>query len=241
MFHEWGALLRHQDEIDQKLQQENYEKFKKRQQNYKAELDKQYQELMKRKKGFYGDLAKKEEENLKFYEKRLEQRFKQDETKKIKLKNEQKNDAISGFTEIQIKKQQDERMREMEREINKEKVIREEKAQNEMISQSKLKRKQEGSEYFNILSMQIKEKQKKIAQVKESDKYFLLSETNKLNREENARSRFFNKLKKYQSDNEIKHKSLLRYMSQDSLAQSGKKDESSYLRNIQLQEKKAVK
>ena len=43
--------------------------FKKRQQNYKSELDKIYQELMKRRKGFYGDFAKKEEENLKFMRK----------------------------------------------------------------------------------------------------------------------------------------------------------------------------
>ena len=45
VFNEWGALLRHQDEIDQKLQKENYDKMKLRQLNYKAELDKQYVEL----------------------------------------------------------------------------------------------------------------------------------------------------------------------------------------------------
>ena len=63
-------------------------------------------------------------------------------------------------------------MREIEKEINKEKVIRKEKAQNEMISHSKLKRKQEGNQYFNILSMQIKEKQKKIVQDKNQTSTF---------------------------------------------------------------------
>lgn len=55
VFNEWGALLRHQDEIDIKIQKENYEKMKLRQQNYKAELDKQYQQLVNRRKGVHGD------------------------------------------------------------------------------------------------------------------------------------------------------------------------------------------
>ena len=190
VFNEWGALLRQQDEIDQKNQKENYEKLKMRQKNYKAELDKQYQELINKRKGFYGDLAKKEEENIKFQEQKTENRFKQEETKKMKLKNEQKYDAITGFTELQIKKQQDERMREMERETNREKVLREEKLLNDQKAQSKIKRVQDGSEYFNVLQMQIKEKQKKVLQDKETDKYFIQAETNKLNKEEQSRSRF---------------------------------------------------
>ena len=184
---------------------------------------------------------KKEEENLKFQEKTKEQRARQEEASKMKIKNEQKLDAIAGYTELQIKRQQDERMRELEREMNREKTIREEKAQNEIKFQSLLRRKQDGSEYRDVLSLQMKEKQKKAAQEKESDKFFIQAETYKLNKEENARNNFFNKLKKYQSDNEVKHKSLLRYMSQDSIAQGGKRDEASYIKNIELQEKKAVK
>lgn len=184
---------------------------------------------------------KKEEENLKYQERAIEQRAKQEEASKMRVKNEQKLDAIAGYTEVQVKKQQNERMRELEREMNREKAIREEKAQSDMKLQSIQKRKQDGSEYRDVLALQMKEKQKKAVQDKESDKFFVISEAKKLNNEENARNNFFNKLKKYQSDNEIKHKSLLRYMSQDSIAQSSKKDESSYLRNIQLQEKKAVK
>lgn len=55
VFNEWGALLRHQDEIDMRVQKQNYEKMKLRQQNYKAELDKQYQELMNRRNGIQGE------------------------------------------------------------------------------------------------------------------------------------------------------------------------------------------
>ena len=49
VFNEWGAILRHQDEIDQQMQKHNFEKMKIRQANYKMELDKQFRELQERK------------------------------------------------------------------------------------------------------------------------------------------------------------------------------------------------
>lgn len=241
VFNEWGALLRHQDEIDQKLQKENYEKMKLRQMNYKAELDKQFVELQNKKKGIHGDQVKKEDELLKYQEKVIDQKIKQEEALKQKIKNEQKSDAISGFTEVQLKRQQEEKMRELERQQNREKAKMEEKMQNDMMVQSQLRKKQGENDYLNTLNLQAKEKQKKMQQEKESDKMFLLAETAKLNQEESARNNFFNKLKKYQSDNEVKHKSLLKYMSNDPSALASNKDQQNYLKNIQLGEKIAQK
>ena len=222
VFNEWGALLRQQDEIDQKLQKENYDKMRIRQQSYKAELDRQYVELQNKKKGVLGEQVKKEEEIIKYQEKVIEQKVKQEEDKKQKIKDEQKTDAVSGFTEVQIKRQQEEKLRELDREQNREKAKREEKLQNDMRLQSQIKKKQEENDYMTVLNLQAKEKQRKLQQEKETDKTFVVAETIKLNREESARNNFFNKLKKFQSDNEQKQKSLQRYMSQDQAALGGK-------------------
>lgn len=59
VFDEWAAIVRYQDEIDNKIHKENYEKkMKLRQATYKQELDKQYKELQAKKKGFLGQQHK---------------------------------------------------------------------------------------------------------------------------------------------------------------------------------------
>lgn len=193
------------------------------------------------KKGIHGDQVKKEEELIKYQEKVIDQKLRQEEAKKQKIKDEQKTDAISGFTDLQNKKLQEERMRDLERQQNRDKAKMEEKMQNDMMAQSQLRKKQGENDYLNTLNLQAKEKQKKMQQEKETDKMFVIAETAKLNKEESARNNFFNKLKKYQSDNEVKHKSLLKYMSQDPSALASNKDQQSYLKNIQIGEKKAQK
>lgn len=240
VFNEWGAVLRHQDEIDKKIQQQNYEKMKQRQVNYKKELDKQYQELQNKRKGVLGDQMKKEEELIKYQEKLIDQRAKQEEVKRQKLKEDQKVDALAGFSELQVKKQQDRMMRDMERDMHREKVQMEQKIQNDLKHKNMTKKKQEENEYYNILSMQAKERQHKLKQEKDTDKQFSIAETIKLNNEEKARNRFFDKLKKIQDTNDQKHKRLLNFMSQDPSVLSSKKDEATYIKNIELGEKRAV-
>lgn len=215
VFNEWGAILRQQDEIEQRQQVELQQKLKLRQQTYKSELDKQYRELQAKKKGVIGEQAQREDQLMKFQESRVEQRRKQEEAKRAKLKQEQLLNAQSGFTEMKLRKQQEDNMREMEKDMYREKISKEEKLQNELMQQNKVKKKQGESDYYNMLAMQAREKQKKAQQEKETDKQFLIAETAKLNHEEMSRNRFFNKLKKFQTDNEIKQQSLMKYMSQD--------------------------
>jgi predicted nuclease with TOPRIM domain len=79
VFNEWGAILRHQDEIDKKLQQSNFEKAKLRQINYKKELDIQYKELQQKKKGFQGEQMKREEDLIKFQQRQIDDKQKREE------------------------------------------------------------------------------------------------------------------------------------------------------------------
>lgn len=44
VFNEWGAVIKHQDEIDRELRRIQDEKMRQRQKNYKMQLDLQYQE-----------------------------------------------------------------------------------------------------------------------------------------------------------------------------------------------------
>ena len=48
VYNEWGAVIKHQDEIDKELKKQQEQKFRERQRNYKLQLDQQYQELMQK-------------------------------------------------------------------------------------------------------------------------------------------------------------------------------------------------
>lgn len=241
VFNEWGAIVRHQDEIDQKAQKLAFEKQKLRQVNYKKELDKQYKELMDKRKGFQGERMKKEEELIQYQQKLIEDRAKNDQLKRQKLVHTQKEDAKTGYQELLVKKHQDQIMRDMERDMQKQKIAQEQKIQQDMQANNLLKKKKEESEYYQMLTLQAKERQYKQRQDKEADKQFGIAETEKLNNEEKLRNQFFSKLKKIQEKNDEKHHRLLKYMSQDAAVLNSKKDEQAHLRNIELSEKKEVK
>jgi len=241
VFNEWGAILRHQDEINQIMQQQNLAKQKMRQMNYKKELDKQYQELMQRKKGRLSELNKKEEENLKYQQQIVENRAIQEETKRRKLQDNLKVDALVGFSEVQTKKQQDQMMKNIEIDMQRDKLEQERKFQLEKEHQQKMKKRDEEIQYSQMLALQAKEKQSKLKQDKESDVRFSQAESIKLKNEEKARDVFFDKLKQIQDNNDKKHKMFLKYMEQDQSVMNSKKDEQSYLNSIQIGEKKATK
>ena len=74
VFNEWGAVIKHQDEIDRELKRIQNEKLRERQKNYKMQLDMQHQEYLMKKKGAMSELAKKEEDILKVYQKDLQEK-----------------------------------------------------------------------------------------------------------------------------------------------------------------------
>lgn len=49
LFNEWGAVIKHQDEIDQEMKRRQEIKMRERQKNYKMQLDEQYNEYMNKK------------------------------------------------------------------------------------------------------------------------------------------------------------------------------------------------
>ena len=241
VFDEWGAILRQQDEIDKKIQEEQYQKMRARQINYKIELDRQYKEQNDLKKGLLGEKMKREDELIKYQEKLLDQKAKQEENTRAKLRQHEKSDAIASFSEVQTRKQQHKMMKDMEIKMQRERIEQERKIHDRMQRDNMAKKKMKENEYYSILTNQAKEKQNKILQDKEADKQFIKAETDKLDVDEANRNKFFEKLKNIQVKNDQKQNSLMKYMKQDPKAISAKRDEQAYIRNIELGEKKAVK
>lgn len=90
VFNEWGAVIKHQDEIDREIKRQQDDKLRERQKNYKMQLDLQYQEYLNKKNGSLNDLAKREEEMLKIQRKNLDEKQRQEEDKRNNLVNQQK-------------------------------------------------------------------------------------------------------------------------------------------------------
>lgn len=178
---------------------------------------------------------------MKYQEKLVDQKIKNEEMQRQRMMQNQKSDAQIGLTELQTKKKQDQMMKDMERQMFKEKMLKEQMLLEQNRRNNLDKKKNEENEYHNLLNMQAKEKQMKLRQEKESDKQFAIAESAKMNTDEENRNRFFNKLKDIQSKNDEKHHRLLKFMQQDSSVLSAKRDEKNYIKNIELGEKKAVR
>jgi hypothetical protein len=95
------------------------------------------------------------------------------------------------------------------------------------------------SEYHKFLSQQLFEKHNKLKSEKEADKRFVIIEKEKIQKEDQERQKFFDRLKNFQAANEAKNKMLEKFMSQDEAQLSSKKDEQSYLLNIAAEEERA--
>jgi hypothetical protein len=240
VFDEWGAVLRRQDEIDSKIQQDNYDKMRLRQVNYKMELDKQFHEQQNKKKGAMGQLNKKEEDLLKYQERLVDQKIKQEDVQRNRMVLNQRSDALVGLNDLQTKKRQDQMMRDMERDMHKEKMLKDQMVQEKQRRSNIDKKKLEENEYHSMLGMQAKEKQMKLLQDKEADKHFAHAEAVKMNNDEDNRKKFFTKLKDIQDKNDQKHHSLLKFMQQDSAVSNAKRDEQNYIKDIALGERKAI-
>ncbi|CAI2360014.1 unnamed protein product [Moneuplotes crassus] len=240
VFDEWGAVLRHQDEIDQKLQQQQFEKMKLRQVNYKKELDKQSKEFQDRKKGALGDKLKREEELRKYQERIQEQKVKNEQAMRERLLNNQKSAALASLSELESRKKQDLLMKNMEINRQRDQMKIEHEREQALKREKIAQKKKEETNYHHILAEQEREKKQKQLQDKEADKHFLADETNRLEKDDAERSKFFKKLKDIQVKNDEKQKSLLKYMQQDKASLNAAQDEKNYIKSIQIGDKKAL-
>ena len=128
--------------------------MKLRQLSYKKELDQQFQELQARKKGSMSEQHTKEEGLIKYQQKLVEQRALQEEAKRKKMMDNEKKDAMAGFSELQNKRKQDQMMKDMEREMHKQKIQLEQKIQSEREYKDKMKKKEDENQYYQMLTMQ---------------------------------------------------------------------------------------
>jgi hypothetical protein len=238
VFNEWGAVIKHQDEIDRELRRQQEEKLRERQKNYKMQLDMQYQEHLNKKKGAFSEQAKREENMLKQYQRDLEDKRKQEDEKRNQIVNEQKTAAFQSLNEMNSMKQQQQSIRDMERELYSNKMKMQEELEKKRKQEEKEKYRHDQANYSRILQIQAKSKLDKINSEKVADRHFSEAEKVQLNKQEAQRNQFFNKLNKIQEANDLKQKKLREYMEQDPKELRSKQDEVNYLRNIEVAEHK---
>ena len=92
----------------------------------------------------------------------------------------------------------------------------------------KEKQRNEQANYNKILQIQQQSKLDKLNNEKEADKKFSEAEKLKIEKEEEQRSRFFDKLSRIQESNDIKQKKLQEYMEQDPKELRSRIDEANY-------------
>jgi len=117
VFNEWGAVLKHQDEIDREMKRQQDEKYRERQKNYKKQLDMQYQEFVSKKKGSHSEAVKREDQLLKAYQKDLEEKKRAEEEKRNLVLSQQRAAAFESLNEVNVMKKEQQTIQEMERQI----------------------------------------------------------------------------------------------------------------------------
>lgn len=238
VFNEWGAVIKHQDEIDRELRRQQEQKLRERQKNYKMQLDLQYQEYMDKKKGALSEQARKEENILKTYEKDIESKRRMEDEKRNQLVTEQKTAAFQSINEMSTMKKEVQSIREMERQLYYNKLKQQEEMENQRKLEEKEKSRIEKENYSRILALQHKSKLDKMQSDKIADKYHSEAQRIQLNRQEEDRNKFFSKLNNIQIANDMKQKKLQEYMEQDPKELRSKKDEHNYIKNLEVVEKK---
>jgi len=86
--------------------------------------------------------------------------------------------------------------------------------------------------------MQQKARQDQMISEKLADRQFWEAEKARLEKDEEQRNKFFEKLLKIQENNDIKQKKLQEFMEQDPKEKRSKIDEINYLKNIEIAEQK---
>jgi len=238
VFNEWGAVIKHQDEIDRELRRIQDEKMRQRQKNYKMQLDLQYQEWQDRKKGALSQQARKEDNILKQYQRDLEDKRKAEDEKRNQVINQQKNAAFQSINEMNTMKQQQQNIRDMERDLYSNKMKTQEELENKRKQEEKEKMKSDQVNYSRILQIQHKSKVDKKQFEKATDRHFSQAEKEQMNKHEDQRNLFFQKLNKIQEVNDMKQKKLQEYMEQDPKEIRSRQDEANYLKDIENTEKK---
>lgn len=238
VFNEWGAVIKHQDEIDRELKRQQDVKMRERQKNYKRELDRQFQESLSKKKGSMSEQAKREEEMLKNYQRDLEEKQRLEDEKRNKVLGQQKDAAFQSMNERNIMKIQKNNIHNMERQLYHDKMKQQETLDNQRRKEEKEKMKNDMDNYSRILQLQHKSKMDKLNSEKAADRQFSEAERAQLNKQEDQRNKFFEKLAKIQENNDLKQQKLKEYMEQDPKEIRSRQDEVNYLKNLEIAEKK---
>lgn len=237
VYNEWGAVIKHQDEIDREIKRQQEEKFRERQRDYKLQLDKQYQEQIMNKKGSQSHMAQREEAMLKQYQRDLEEKQRAEDEKRNHVLNQQKEAALESINEMNIMKRQQQSIRDMERQLYYNKLKQQEELENKRRMEEKDKMKSDQENYSKILQMQHKSRLDQRQYEKQADRKFYEAEKEQLAKQDQQRNQFFEKLNRIQHLNDAKQKKLQEYMEQDPKEIRSKQDEINYIKNLEITEK----
>lgn len=241
VFNEWGAIIKHQDEIDRELKRLQDIKHRERQKSYKMQLDMQYKEMMNKKKGSLSEIQAKEDQMLKLYQRDIEGKQRAEDDKRNQVLNEQKSAATHSINELSVMKRQQQNINDMERQLYYNKLKQQEEIENQRKMEEKEKSKIDQENYSKILQMQHKSKIDKRITEKQADKMFYEAEKAELAKQDANRNKFFEKLSNIQKVNDMKQKKLVEYMEQDPKELRSRQDEVNYIRNMEVVEKKNLK
>ncbi|CAI2362352.1 unnamed protein product [Moneuplotes crassus] len=240
VFDEWAAIVKHQDEIDREIKRLQDQKKRERQLKYRKDLDQQNSEFQSRKKGALNEEQRRLEEivNLNI------QRQKEKDEKEEKLKKEKletlKNDTLTSIQEQKELKRYEEQMKKYQTELLKKKAYDEDRIFSKNKKFARVSKIEQESQYRKFLSQQVAEKQKIFQQNVKKDAEFGLLERRKLEKEDQNRRDFFNNIKEIQLKKE-KAQNLAEFISQDPVSLKMKRDEDTYIRNIEIENEKALK
>ena len=182
-------------------------------------------------------MAKKEEEVFKISQRNLEEKLKAEEERRSRIRDQQRSAAANSINEISIFKKEQQSIQDMERQIYFDKMKKQENMEKQKKLEYKEKLRNEQANYSKILQYQHKSKLDKINEEKLADKIYSEAQRMKLEKEDDQRAKFFDKLSKIQEKNDIKQKKLQEYMEQDPKEIRSRADEVSYLKNIEAAEK----
>jgi len=238
IFNEWGAVLRHQDEMEREQERQEFQMNKVRQEEYRKSLENQIKYQQDQYVGMVSSHKGQDEEFVKDQWKREQKRIKKEESEVIRKKQHAVNIAKETMQNNQILRQQVQAVKQTENDVIRDQLIHSERQELKRMETQRATKKNNQTSMKHYLDQQTVMKNQQQHSLKSQDKIIAKLGIEKEEQEAKRRNEYFERLQKFQDRNDLKTQSLIKYMKDDPKSLAETRDKKMYLEGIAQEQKK---
>ncbi|CAI2386807.1 unnamed protein product [Moneuplotes crassus] len=238
VFNEWGAVLRHQDEMEKEQERQEYAMNKLKQEEYKRSLQSQIMNHQAQYVGMVGSHKNQDQEFVQNQWRAEQERVKREHAEDINKKNQAIELAKESLQKAQILKRKDQAVKFAEDQAIRDQLRRQEEEELQRVQTKRATKLMDQEKMKQFLNVQKSMRTQKENRLREDDKMFAKIGMEKEEQDSLKRNDYFKKLQRFQDINDKKTANLIKYMQSDPRVSAEERDKKMYLQGIKAEEKR---